>query len=465
MKIKFNSLWIVATVGVFIAGIVVGRISVADSQGVGSQLDKSYTLKSNTEIPRRSNITSSRKATKGGLLFSSMSSRDLESMANMALTSPDEMGDKSLLHVLVSGWAKKDPLEALEFAQGLKRSDLVYEGLMQMAGANIDDALNWINLNAKDIGEQNYLSMAVYEGMAKADPVGAVTRLEQMRASSQRDQFLALTINEWAKQDVHAAFGWIETADLGPQLTEIYGQAMGNYIEQEPQDAALLVSQMEPSESRVSFASQIAIKLAEQDVDNALTWANDLDHESKKYALMSIVDKWASGPDGGEALSYVTSDITNANYKDLFATVAIRLAQQDPDKLAAELRTMNEPDQVTSARQLASVYSNNDPDRGIEWIRSLEPGFARDEAVKVTLKTYMYSNVSEAFGLSESIGNDSSRYDQIREVMAVWVAVDPAAAEQALNQSSALSPEEKQKLLNIVNRRNKPTDYVLPAAQ
>ena len=111
---------------------------------------------------------------------------------------------------------------------------------------------------------------------------------------------------------------------------------------------------------------------------------------------------------------------------------------------------MNEPDQVTSARQLASVYSNNDPDRGIEWIRSLEPGFARDEAVKVTLKTYMYSNVSEAFGLSESIGNDSSRYDQIREVMAVWVAVDPAAAEQALNQSSALSPEEKQKLLNLV---------------
>lgn len=65
---------------------------------------------------------------------------------------------------------------------------------------------------------------------------------------------------------------------------------MGNYIEQieqEPQDAALLVSQMEPSESRVSFASQIAIKLAEQDVDNALTWANDLDHESKKYALIS----------------------------------------------------------------------------------------------------------------------------------------------------------------------------------
>ena len=49
--------------------------------------------------------------------------------------------------------------------------------------------------------------------------------------------------------------------------------------------------------------------------------------------------------------------------------------------------------------------------------------------------------------------------------MAVWVAVDPAAAEQALNQSSALSPEEKQKLLNLVNRRNKPTDYVLPAVQ
>lgn len=447
-------------------GAIVGRTTAPDAGKNQAQLSNTDSHGQTTigRQARNTNISSS--ATSRTSIFKSFNTREFQTLSKEALASSDDVENDALLLVLVSEWAKKDPQAALAFANETpNRSDLVFEALNQLAQQNPDEALDWISQNATDSSQRQYLLRAAYRGMATVDPEGAVAQIEQMSAGSQRDQLLSLTLNEWAKQDINAAFDWIELAEATPQLKHIYNEVMGRYIDQDPEQAATVISAMNSGDNKLSFASQIATKLAEKDVNYALDWLQTLDGNEKKYALLGVVDRWAAGPNGEEALDYVLQNSTDPNHKELFSMVAMKLARKNPDKLVDSFDNMSESEQMIAAQQLASVYSINDPERGMEWIESLATGAVRDEALKSTLSSYMYSNVSQAFELSETISNSSLRTKQMREVLATWFPVNQAAAEQALYASSVLTTEEKQALLNQIQANFKTDDYVLPAKQ
>jgi hypothetical protein len=471
MNIKSNSWNSAIAVGVFIAGIIVGRITVLARPEKEPKREVIATTKAQPKSKRSRAATVTRPSSSasavtivpGESLFDGIAVRDFESIARAAAISPDDIENESLLRVLVSEWAKKDPLAAIQFAQELERNDLVYEGLLQMAQFNADYALNWIEQNEGTAGTQRYFTMAVYQGMAKMDPVGAVVRVEQMPAGAQRDELLSITVNQWAKQDIQAAFDWLDTVEPTPQFTYIYNQVMGNYIEQDPVQAAALITDMNSGDNKLSFASQVACELADQDVDYAVEWVQTLDGDEKKYALMGILYRWADGPVASGALNYILEHPEEPGYDNLFATVAVKMSHNQPDELEAVFESMTETDQISAAEQLASVYSVNDSDKCNEWLQSLEPGSVQDAALESALKTYKYSNVPQAFALSESISSDSLRKEQMLDVMTVWVPVDGQAAVQALDGSSALSAEEKEDILRQVFEKIKPDHYLLPA--
>ncbi|MGJ8634974.1 MAG: hypothetical protein ACSHX7_13740 [Luteolibacter sp.] len=458
---KVNYLPIVILSGTFCFGLFIGRIVspnpeyTPEKEHVSSQkLQKHKSVNRNSVDASFSRVS----------LFERVDTNELSAQVLLAEASSDDLENDALLLVLVSEWAKKDPYAALEYAKGIpNRSDLVYEGIRQMAKQDPDGALYWINQNVDTAGQRQYILRAAYKGMAYTDPVGAVTRVEQMSKGAQRNQLLSLTLNEWAKQDIHGAFDWIESAEITPQFKHIYNEVMGNYIEQDPVEAARLVSKMFSGSNKVSFAPQIATKLAEKDVGQALEWLETLDGDAKKYAHLGVMDRWASGENGGEALDYLLKNSDNPDYEELFSIVAVKLARKNPEELVNSFDSMSESDQKIAAHQLASVYSTDNPERGLEWIEGLENGAVKDEALKSTLYSYKNSNVSHAFVLSESISNSALRKKQMREVLKTWISVDQDAAEQALNSSRALSEEEKQALLSQAYASVKPDDYVLPS--
>jgi hypothetical protein len=471
MKIELNSWNIAIAGGVFFAGIVLGRVS---SPARHEQEQKSEavvtTIKAKPGI-KRSHVAPATLARPsmpavtiipGGSLFDGVEVHELESLARAAALSTDDIENESLLRVLVSEWAKRDPVAAITFAQGIERTDLMYDALRQMAKQNAGDALCWIEQHVKLADRKRYLEVAVFQGLAKTDPKAAVSFVEQIPPGAQRDRLLSVTVRQWAEQDIHAVFDWLETAEQTPQFASMYTEVMGDYIEQDAVQAASLVAEMESCENKLCLAPQVACKLAEQDVDHALEWVQELAGDEKKYSLMGVLDRWASGPDGKEALIYILEHSDEHEYQDLLATVAVKMSLNHPEELEAAFESMSASDQIVAAEQLAAVYSRDDSDKCNEWLASLDAGPVRDSAVERALQTFTSSDVSMAFSLSESISSDSLRKTQIREVMTTWIPVDYQSAELALNESSALSAAEKEDLLSQIYKKLNLNDYVLP---
>ncbi len=395
-------------------------------------------------------------------LFTEISSENFGRLARQAADSPDTMENEALLRVLISKWAGQDPVAALEFAQGMDRSDLLFEALNKMGAARGDEALIWLEKNIGDIGRRRYLALSVYQGMAKADAAGTVAKVEKMTAGPERDEILSVVMDQWARQDINAVFNWIETAELNPQLHNIYNYAMGHYIEKSPAQAAALVAEMQPCEMKAGFASQTGRKLAQEDVNGALTWALTLDEAAQKQALLSVIDTWASGPEGGDALAYIMANPEYPNYAELFSAAAVSLSYNDPDALLASMDSMSAQDQLVAAERLAIAFSATNPARCDQWLDTLESGPVRDSALKQTLGTYLYSNVSRAFELSQTLSDEAVREDYTQQVIESWITVDQAKAESALNSSAVLTEQQKRAILERVYSKVKPNDYLLP---
>ncbi|MFC5050754.1 hypothetical protein ACFPK9_09020 [Rubritalea spongiae] len=463
MKNKLLSPLVMRSAGTFLLGVVVGHITGIEGTESGEAEIENRESSERTSIKHRSSVGASASVFGG---FASRNPRGWQHAAVKAQDSGDVVESDALLLVLVSEWAKRDAYAALAYAGTVpNRSDLVYEALRQMAKQDPNEALEWLAGGAISVDQKNYFMRAVYAGMASSDPEGALGLLEQMPKGAQRDQLVSLTLNEWAKHDIHAAFDWLETAEMTPQFSQIYQEVMGRYVEQDPEQAAGLVSQMESGDMKLNLASQVATKLADQDVHFALEWLQSLGDLEKKYALLGVMDRWSAGENGDDALNYLLENYRDSNNDELFTVVAMNLSRTSPETLMKSFSSLNEFERVTAAQQLANNLVRSDPERGLQWIGSLESGAAKDQALKSSLAFYQYSNVSHAFGLAETITSPALRQGQMREVMETWMSVNPAAAEQALAISSVLSVDEKEEMMRQVYANHRVNDYVLPAKQ
>ena len=232
MNIEFKGQKVVFAIAIFAVGIGLGRMTSSIGSGKDEPQDKSVSEGSRTKRQNSqlggSTSSSGSKSSSRNAIFDAVPAGNFEQMARTAASSLDNVENDSLLRVLVSEWAKKDPFGALAYSQELDRSDLVYDSLLQMGKSDADGALKWLKLNMEQSGDFQYLSTAVYKGMAKVDPAGTVSLVEQMSTGSQREELLSLVVDEWAQRDVHAVFAWLEKAEFSPYFSEIYSRTMEN---------------------------------------------------------------------------------------------------------------------------------------------------------------------------------------------------------------------------------------------
>ncbi|NJM36967.1 MAG: hypothetical protein HC845_03315 [Akkermansiaceae bacterium] len=305
-----------------------------------------------------------------------------------------------------------------------------------------------------------YLTMAVYEGWARVDPVGAVRKLEQLPAGVQRDQILSNTVNEWAKKDITAAFNWLKDSEISQQSDNVYESTfslvMEQYITKNLDAASAFVAEMASGQQKVSFASQIATKMAEQDTKKALEWVDKLEGaDEKKYAFMGIMHSWAAGPNGAEALAYLAKNPNHPNHAVLFETVIANLSHKNPDALVSALPTMSDAQQIDTARQLASSFTTSNPEKLKTWLAQLGSGAVRDQAVMSSVNIIKDADAAEAFHLSTTISDQSLRAQKVEEVIEKWAGSNQEAASHAVSTTSALSPSQKKLMLDAIrNRQN-----------
>ena len=395
-------------------------------------------------------------------LFHNVGGSDFEKLALLALESKDELNRGAFLHVLFSEWARKEPMGALAFAQEHNRTDLVYEGLRQLGEVDAQGAFQWISENVKNVTAHGHLASAVFRGLVAVDPELAVSEAENFASGPQRDQLLFMTVDEWAKHDIQAVFSWLETKTLSPLISGIHEQVIGRYIDESPQEASQLIDSMPDGESKANYASRAIFQLAKEDIQSAISWTESMEGDTRNFALMGLVEQWAAGEDGMQALDYITDNVSSSNRDEIMTMAAMKLSQNNPEGLKQSLSSMSENDQLIAAKQLAQVYSVAMPEKSDEWLASLADGPVRDAAIKSSLNAYRNSDISKAFDLSATISNESERVNEVKQVMLEWIPLDQETAVRALEDIRSISRQEKEAMLEQIYQRVEIREYLLP---
>ena len=397
--------------------------------------------------------------------LSALSPSDLEQelRANAELPLPQQ--NNALATLLISEWAQRDPLAALAFAQETERNDWVYESLLVYGRDSPDQALQWIEEQVRDYGLKGHFMGAVFRGLVRDDPQAALAKIDELESGGQRNQLLYLTVSEWGQQDIESVFDWMESQSSSPFLAGLYGQVMGQYIEQAPAEASSLISMMEKGADKSNFASQAAFQYATQNPQDALAWVETLEGEAKNFGLMGLMESWAAGPEALAAINFAKAQPTDSGSPELFTMAAMKLSQHDPGTLARELPNFTEDQQTIAAGQLAQVYSARSPEKVKDWITSLDPGAVRDQATRIALNTLRHSDTGTAFELAQTFDDEILRRGELQELLLEWVPTDPEGAVAALNSSTVLSEASKAQLRDFIARQApNAREYLLPAS-
>ena len=398
-------------------------------------------------------------------LLTQLSSSDIARELGTTAEQPLGQQNNALATLLIGEWAQRDPLAALAFAQENDRDDWLHECLLVYGRDNPEQALQWIEDQVQNYSLKGSLMGTVFRGLVRKDPQAALARIAEIEPGAQHSRMLSLAVSEWGQQDIEGVFDWMESQPSSPLLAGLYSQVVTQYIEQAPEDATSLISMMENNTDKSNFASQAAFKYATQNPQEALAWVETLDGEAKNFALMGLIESWASGPEALTALEFAKTQPTNGESPELFTMAAMKLSQYDPAALSRELPSFTQEQQTIAARQLAQVYTANSPEEVKNWLTSLEPGLVRDGATQVAMNILRVSDTATAFELAETFDDKFLRRGELEELLYEWAPTDPQGAIAALESSTVLSEADKAQLRDFIAREAPSArEYLLPAS-
>ena len=249
------------------------------------------------------------------------------------------------------------------------------------------------------------------------DPKAALAWAFKLESGSDR-AVIGMLLGGWGRSNPQAAFEALQTAGASrPDLREFAERLLfDHWASADPSAAWDAVGQLADGRQRAMIESGILQSLSQ--VDPSLT---------------------------AERLSELSS--TSAHLDELipaFEATAGNLAASDPR--AAATWAMGLPD--GSAREAAvsgviGVWLYQDYEAAAAWVRSLPEGDVRDSGVDRMVAATRNRNPQEAFRLAEGVSDPGRRSRLLSMVSLGWLASEPDQARVAIENSSALSAEQK----------------------
>ena len=177
----------------------------------------------------------------------------------------DGMSGRWQFMLLMYGWGRKAPEQALAWAKENKQDRAAFSVLSSWAEVSPDKAVAWAQANAP-VGEDgkptdNWNMLGVVHGLAKSDLGAAAKAVESMNFGDARGQALEMVLDGLWKQDQKAAEKW--------------------------------VSAIQDERLRAGAAGKVANRLANEDVQKAAAFTETLtDLNAQGRAATEVIDRW-----------------------------------------------------------------------------------------------------------------------------------------------------------------------------
>jgi hypothetical protein len=330
----------------------------------------------------------------------------------------------SLMESLFDRWIEKDPAAALDFAGRIEAESLL-------------EALTGRLLYTE--GAERILRLA-----------------ELVNDEAVKARVMRMVLAQWAQQDISAALSWMNTQVLPPALDDMKASLLARLTKQNPQEAGVLIRNMQAGHGKNTAARNYAATLAGTDIREAMSWAASLDDaDAYGIALTAVYEAWfQTEPDKKLIMEQVLAESDSGLRDRLINEIALDIASMNPAELAAMVERLPETSQPDVAEKAVRFWKERDSAQALNWVKSLAPGPVKDRGSKVMVEDLLLKDDRQgAFSLAMTIGDNRVRYEAVKTVVQHWYAANPAEARQILDGNSLLSEAEKAGISSHIQQR------------
>lgn len=327
--------------------------------------------------------------------------------------------------LLFGRWAEVDPTGALAYSNTMGFGGMFVRPTILQSWASVDPA------NAAKYFAENPREFAMMGGFGGRGP-------------GRGESGAGVIATEWARLDPDAALAWANGLE-GRDKAGALGAVIREMAVSNPEKAAEVAGTLSGGEQTRAYAD-IAAKWAGQDFAAAERWIQSLPEGARGRAMSEALESLATTDP--EAAAGKVTGIANAEDRErAVESIAGPWARKDAAAAAAWVASQALEGPGDAIRPVMSTWANQDSAAALEFIRQQPQGALRDEATATFVWSNRTGSPEASVQLAESIGDERSRERTMSFAAMRWMQEDETAAKSYIQQSSALSDQAKQRLI------------------
>jgi hypothetical protein len=281
----------------------------------------------------------------------------------------DHMGEYS---ILLSAWAKNDPLAALDYAQANTGNPFARNTILSTwAASDPDGAIAWAKQHHDGDGANPWM-IGVIRGLAGTDPTRASQLLSDMPFSGERGEALGSLVPYVLQQGGDSAKAWAES--------------------------------IKDDRLRAGATAQIAESLAKQDPAGTAAWLMRTPGEASSQAMDTVLSTWVE-KDKTAATSYFETLPTGDARTSALSGIANTIAQEDPKTAAAFLDSHSADATDRTYQRFVWNAMGSSPDIAVQYIAKIDDEGNRNGTYNRVLDGWLRNDFDAASTYINNAGN------------------------------------------------------------
>jgi len=370
----------------------------------------------------------------------------------------------AVLKATLVGWAKNDPIGALEHVdlappggdEMAHASDVGAQVLREAGKRDWDTTIRWLREHPGKLGRSSLdgLQSGLSEKL-NADPDGTMRAIAQSDVQGLAGVFANSILNEgYAKRD--AIWHWLDEEPPSTFTRGARGALINAIAWKEPDVALSFLEKLGDSDENKELLQQGARSLVNggSQMSRMDEFLESASPKIRPYLLETAFDfgMQSAGADPQRWIARI-AELPEERRTNAVAGVARGWAATDPEAAIAWASSLQDTTQRAQAFQAAAQsWATNDAPEAARWINSLPIGQNRDVAVNGLVGALVRNQPENAWTWALSIQTPQLKAQALQMAYMLTRQNDPARAE-ALLQTGQLSPAELQ-LLRRNEQRN-----------
>ncbi len=277
----------------------------------------------------------------------------------------DSRGDYD---IILRGWAKADPLGALDYTSKQKdNGNSMAVLLSSWAGNDAAAAERWALEHHEGKGPNPYLA-AVISGLAAYDIAHASELAASMPASRERSDAVDAITRALFMQGADTAMAYPATIQ-DPALREGFIESVANRLaKKDAGQAATWLASLSDTDAQMHSARRVGEALAKQDSGQAADWVRKLSPEAQAEAARGVLVPMSSKDIPGTA-QWVSTLNGIPNYDSVVEEFVWSCDYRSPEQSAAWIQGISDPEQRNKLYfRMLGEWAKRDADAVRNWV-------------------------------------------------------------------------------------------------